>query len=193
MSRRQSKATYHHGDLREACIAAGLELLAESGKDAISFREVARRCHVSPRAPYQHFADKTDFLAALAEKGFEEFGADLRRAKGGLAGLARAYLAFAARRPALMQLMFGSDFEDRASRNPALDRAALATFDELERQIGLVRPRAHARTRRLLAANAWALVHGMAELLRHGQLAHVLGKNDAEAALDVAVTLFAAR
>src|SRR5262245_30339747 len=94
VAKRQLRAAYHHGDLRHACVAAGLALLSKHGKEAVSLREVARRCRVSPRAPYQHFADKTEFLAAVAEEGFKEFGAALAQAEHGLAGLAQAYLDF---------------------------------------------------------------------------------------------------
>ncbi|AKU95510.1 Transcriptional regulator, TetR family [Labilithrix luteola] len=170
---------------------AGLELLSEQGKEAVSLREIARKCRVSPRAPYQHFADKTDFLAALAEEGFKEFGAAMARAEGDFSGLAQAYLDFAVRKPALMQLMFGDDFEDRAKRNPTLHDAALATFGQLEEQIARLHPDRDERSHRLLAVNAWALIHGLSELLRHGQLAHVLpGESSTKAVVDSAVELF---
>ena len=185
------KRQYHHGDLRQGCLAAGLELLGRRGKGAISLREVARMCRVSPRAPYQHFADKTAFLAALAEEGFKEFGAALAGARGDLSGLAQAYLDFAARRPALMQLMFGNDFRHRARRNPALHRAALATFEQLQLQVARLGAGADQRASRLLAVNAWALVHGLSELIRNGQLANVLREeDDTKAVLEAAVGLF---
>lgn len=191
MPARQPKRTYHHGELRGACIQAGLELLASRGKEGVSLREVARRCRVSPRAPYQHFADKTTFLAALAEVGFQRFGSGLIRAGDDLAGLARAYLEFATEHPALMQLMFGADFEDRAARNPALHRAALATFEQLEARIAPLHPGSKPRNARLLAVNAWALVHGLAELDRDGQLDNVLPSNTSLGdVLEVAVRLF---
>jgi AcrR family transcriptional regulator len=34
-------------------------------------REVARRAGVSHNAPYRHFRDKDDLLAAIAEEGFD--------------------------------------------------------------------------------------------------------------------------
>jgi AcrR family transcriptional regulator len=43
-----SKATYHHGDLRAACVSTAMELLEESGETALSLRAVARRAGVSP-------------------------------------------------------------------------------------------------------------------------------------------------
>lgn len=199
MTKRQR--AYHHGDLRQQCLAHGLELLSSGGPEAVSLREVARVCRVSPRAPYQHFADKTAFLAALAEVGFEKFGAALQQAakKGGapharLMAAASAYLKFAAEHPQLMRLMFGNDFSRRRERFPALDAAALATFGMLQGELARVSPRAPARSHRLAAASAWAMVHGLSELARSGQLEHVLpNASERRALLGGAVGLFTRR
>jgi AcrR family transcriptional regulator len=59
-------AAYHHGDLRNALIEAGLEILAQEGANALSLREVARKAGVSHAAPYRHFADKEALIAAIA-------------------------------------------------------------------------------------------------------------------------------
>jgi AcrR family transcriptional regulator len=60
------RAAYHHGDLRRALIAAGLDLAAERGLEEFSLREVARRAGVSTAAPYWHFPDRDALLAAIA-------------------------------------------------------------------------------------------------------------------------------
>ena len=62
--------TYHHGDLRRSLINAALALVAEAQDWTFSLREVARRAGVSHNAPYNHFADKQELLAAVAEAGF---------------------------------------------------------------------------------------------------------------------------
>lgn len=66
----QPARPYHHGDLRNALIQAGLEILAEGGTQALGFREVARRAGVSSAAPYRHFSGKAALIAAIAEAGF---------------------------------------------------------------------------------------------------------------------------
>src|SRR3954447_22902525 len=92
---------YHHGDLRRALLEAALELLAETGGDEVSLREVARRAGVSAMAPYRHFADKAALMAAIRDHGlqllFERLNAadadpDPRRA---LAAQGQAYVGFA--------------------------------------------------------------------------------------------------
>ncbi|HUB46245.1 MAG TPA: TetR family transcriptional regulator, partial [Acetobacteraceae bacterium] len=62
---------YHHGDLRRALIETALQLVTEEQDWTFSLREVARRAGVSHRAPYNHFSEKLDLLAAIAAVGFE--------------------------------------------------------------------------------------------------------------------------
>jgi AcrR family transcriptional regulator len=57
---------YHHGDLRTALIAAGIELIAERGFAGLSVAEAARRTGVSAAAPYRHFPNRDEFLLAIA-------------------------------------------------------------------------------------------------------------------------------
>lgn len=59
-------------DTREALIDAAHDLLDEGGVAAVTLREVGRRAGVSHNAPYKHFVDKNDLLAAVVAR-------DLRR------------------------------------------------------------------------------------------------------------------
>src|SRR5438132_123766 len=63
---RKRPASYHHGDLRSALLAAALTMLKRTGPGALSLREVARKAGVSHQAPYHHFANREQLLAALA-------------------------------------------------------------------------------------------------------------------------------
>ena len=58
------------GGLRRDLIDAARELVEASGTQGLSLREIARRTDVSHSAPYRHFADKEELLAAVAEQGF---------------------------------------------------------------------------------------------------------------------------
>src|SRR5690349_353663 len=62
--------SYHHGNLRDALIAAALELEPEHGPLGISLREVARRVGVTHAAAYHHFENKDALVLAVAEQGF---------------------------------------------------------------------------------------------------------------------------
>lgn len=58
--------TYHHGDLHQALVSAGLELARSGGANAVVLREVTRRTGVSPNAAYRHFAGREDLLDEVA-------------------------------------------------------------------------------------------------------------------------------
>lgn len=59
---------YHHGNLREALIAATVRLIDEGGIASVSVREAAKRVGVSPGAPFRHFPNRTALLTAVAEE-----------------------------------------------------------------------------------------------------------------------------
>ena len=134
MSTSPSRA-YHHGALKTALLDAADALLDEGGAGAVSLREAARRAGVSATAPYRHFADKEALLAALATRGFEQFGAALEDAardeSDPLAAMGLAYVRFALARPGRFRLMFGPGISDR-SRYPELQAAAARAFEWLE-------------------------------------------------------------
>jgi AcrR family transcriptional regulator len=106
---------YHHGDLRRALIDAGSALLREGQDWNFSLREVARRAGVSHNAPYNHFTDKRDLLAAVAAVGFQELRdrmvsaiAGITNPKTALIKTAMVYVSFGVENPARYRLMFGS-------------------------------------------------------------------------------------
>jgi AcrR family transcriptional regulator len=168
---------YHHGDLRRALIDASIGLIGESGPNGLTLREVARRAKVSHTAPYRHFQDKSDLLAAVAEQGFT----DLRRAVDeALAGITTpldrlrhcgaAYVTFALERTAHFRVMFGTELD--AERHPTARAAADRAFEALveviaECQEAKVLAPEKTRTK---ARFAWSLVHGIADLTIGRQL-----------------------
>jgi AcrR family transcriptional regulator len=167
---------YHHGDLRAALIQSGLELIREVGADAFTLREAARRSNVSHTAPYRHFRDKSELLAAIAEEGFELLAKEMRRAgetKGTaverLVRAGRAYVDFALRRPEHFKVMFAARLDPE--RHPAARHAADEAFGGL---VALVIGCQQAKEVRALppltvARIAWSQVHGIATLASGGQ------------------------
>jgi AcrR family transcriptional regulator len=159
-----SKATYHHGDLRAALVAAALELLDESGETDLSLRAVARRAGVSPAAPYRHYADREALASAVAAVGYRELAARLTAAHPcpstpeQLASVAIAYVQFALERPALFRIMFGEPCDrDNDERAAATAAVSLYVRAIAERTFPQADPDA-------LATALWALVHGLAFL-----------------------------
>src|SRR6204780_1125637 len=106
---------YHHGDLRHALIEAALALVTEEQDWTFQLREVARRAGVSHNAPYNHFTDKRDLLAAVAVVGFAARRERIQSATSGIANARTAlvksavvYVTFGVENPAHYRLMFGS-------------------------------------------------------------------------------------
>lgn len=53
--------------LKERLILAGIEEIQEVGISAFSLRQIAKKCEVSPAAPYKHFESKQDFIVGVIE------------------------------------------------------------------------------------------------------------------------------
>jgi AcrR family transcriptional regulator len=162
---------YHHGDLRAALLAAAEAELAERGVEGFSLRSVAKRAGVSHAAPAHHFSDAKGLLTALAAEGFRQFlAAQASREAMALpdpasqlvaAGL--GYVDFAIARPTLFRLLWQSgrpDFSD-----PELEKAARAAFQHLVDQVTAAGGQSTADE-----AAAWAMAHGLADLLASGRL-----------------------
>jgi AcrR family transcriptional regulator len=129
---RMTGQRYHHGNLRSALLEHAARTVDERGVQALSLRELAREVGVSHGAPRRHFPDRQALLDALAEDGFERLGGELGRAveaagsgfRARLHALAQAYIAFAMRRPALLELMFAGKRREGADRvRETADRA----------------------------------------------------------------------
>lgn len=129
------RTAYHHGNLRAALLERAEEMLDVMGPHDLSLRELARSVGVSHGAPRRHFPDRQALLDALSEAGFERLGAELDSATAGLpqapaAGgvvdeeafvrhlsvFAHAWVRFAVRHAALLELMFAPRDRPGAAR-----------------------------------------------------------------------------
>jgi len=175
----RTERSYHHGDLRNALIEAGLAALATQDAADLSLRSLARALGVSANAVYRHFADKDALLSALAAEGFRRFAAEQEQAQNA-AGCVDApgnelasglrYVQFAQRHPGLFRLMFGRFLH--ASQDPELQAAAMGAFQQLLAQSRPAGSRADPPDEATLmrALSKWSLVHGLSHLLLEGQL-----------------------
>ena len=73
----QPQKSYHHGNLRAELLDTAIEQLRQVGADELSLRALARAIGVSQTAPYRHFADKGELLAAMATRGYRNLLAAL--------------------------------------------------------------------------------------------------------------------
>ena len=168
---RKPRNAYHHGDLREALIAAALQEAEQGGAEAISIKALAKKLGVSQPAPYRHFADREALISAVAAEAFRQFSTELagaidkrgRRSK--LSCFAQTMLEFGLSRNGIFRLMFGSRVIACAPEDSELHAATRETFallvDALEAPaVGLLRERQ--------ALKIWASLHGVVMLSEQG-------------------------
>jgi AcrR family transcriptional regulator len=133
---------YHHGNLRAALLAQAERTVRERGVQALSLRELAREVGVSHGAPRRHFPDRQALLDALAEAGFTRLGQALQDAfddagedfRARLQATAAAYIRFATRDAALLELMFAAKHEQQSGDLQAAAENTFAVLLELIRQ-----------------------------------------------------------
>ena len=168
---------YHHGDLRQAVIDAGLALLVSRPLDELGLREVAREVGVSATALYRHFADKQALKTALAQAGLDRLAqaqqAASAQAGGGAVGFLAsglAYVRFAVDQPVLFRLVFSHAQPDEAVLDLAPERMSDALRCLRQDIAALLPPGRPAAEHKAAALHAWALVHGLALLVLDRQI-----------------------
>ncbi|MBQ3924825.1 MAG: TetR/AcrR family transcriptional regulator, partial [Firmicutes bacterium] len=172
--------TYHHGNLRQALIEAGIRIINEQGEEALSLRKVAAACEVSHAAPYAHFKDKEELLAAMKSSVTGQFTAKLEQAVEGADGasaagaeqkilaMGRAYISFFSHNPDYFTFLFGKQKlvahlrmdEDHEEDYPPFKllktvfrqylKESGRAISPAEQEVGLIK--------------IWSSVHGMAAL-----------------------------
>jgi AcrR family transcriptional regulator len=167
----QDGRPYHHGDLSRALVLAGRRILEKEGPNALSLRAVAREAGVSPAAPYHHFKDKCDLLAAVASEGWHELGeaivaarANAKTPRQGLSEIGVAYVIFARKNPNLYRLMYDTacDSEDMPTHakdessgwgqvRASLIAAGMDPDNDLELKLATI--------------SSWCAAHGVAEMV----------------------------
>lgn len=131
---------YHHGDLRAALIDTAIELIGERGVRGFSLAEASRRLGVAVSAPYAHFADRDDLLAAVAVRAFELCHAALvpemekfSDPADSLAAMARAYVRFAAGHRPLFEMLYESGVDK--ARHPEIEAAERPLEDAFQGRV----------------------------------------------------------
>jgi AcrR family transcriptional regulator len=170
--RSERRGRYHHGELKAALVDAAVELIAERGVRNFSLAEASRRLGVTVAAPYRHFADRDELLAAVAVRAFGALGAAVtaevtagdppdRR----LASMAASYVRFAGANRALFEVLSGPGIDK--DRFPEVRRAAEPVAAALTSCVGLICGNDAEAATALVSAVA-ASAHGYATLLLDG-------------------------
>ena len=167
--------SYHHGNLRQALIDAGIKIINENGEENLSLRKVAAACDVSDAAPYAHFKDKEELIDAIKENVTERFMEklveaveDKPTADAAIIAMGRAYITFFSKNPDYFIFLFGKqnitahlkmnrEFKDDYPPFLLLRRMYLKHLEENglektyeEQEIDIIK--------------IWSIVHGMASI-----------------------------
>jgi AcrR family transcriptional regulator len=157
------------GALRSALVAASFELLSESGLAGFSVAELARRLGVSTAAPYRHFRDREELLAAVAARAAGELADAMRAAVDAagadpvdrLAATAGAYVRFVSARGAGFDVIFARELRPLHDDDLAeAGRELMTLLLDLARQAGHLEPVEALR----LLEQLITLAHGFATL-----------------------------
>ncbi|GAA4885298.1 TetR/AcrR family transcriptional regulator [Kitasatospora terrestris] len=178
----QERKERERADRERLIVATARELAEQQGWDAVTTRRLAERIEYSQPVLYSHFRGKREIIGAVALQGATEMAAALRAATaaatvtadGGadglrtrVAALARAYLAFAERNPALYDAMFRLDgglaFAQEDTPEQLKDAFA-ALLETLAEAAG------DGVDPGLFTETFWAALHGLATLTRAGRL-----------------------
>ncbi len=165
--------------LKEACVQAAREVIAEHGVEGWSMRDVARKLDISHQAPYRHFPSRDHLLAEIMRRCFEDFAHFLdqkSKAKKDdeLRGMGVAYMTYAAKHPLEYRLMFGTPWPEPAA-HPDLVKYAVHAFDVLRRN--LLQSHGDKRNAKqqseLEAMFIWSALHGLATIDQSNVMAHL--------------------
>lgn len=164
---------YHHGNLRNALIGAGLELINTEGEENLSLRKAALKCGVSNAAPYAHFNSKDEFIAAIQQHIMDLFTSTLEQTVEMYADtpnillmLGTAYVKFFYKNPLYFDFLFSrNNIQINLSLDCAgekeipplkiLKQIATQTFRKIDMPESVIQNKIIAM---------WALVHGLSAI-----------------------------
>jgi AcrR family transcriptional regulator len=194
----RAKTRFHHGDLREALIAATRDLLIEHGPDGFTLADACRRAGVTTAAPYKHFRDKQEILEDIVARGFEELTAANAKAVAeggpgtvaGITAMGLSYLDFAVAQPAVFRLMFGHKSRTVEHVDESGNRCLKSVIEQVA---AYSRKHGHTADAEKIAIRLWTFVHGASSLELDGDYERVApGLNVHELIADVTPKLLGA-
>ena len=185
-----AKRGYHHGNLREALVAAGLRAIAEDGAASFSLRDVARRAGVTATAVYRHFTDKDALFAAIAVESLDRLRTTMDEAVAAAPAdpLERfratgiAYVRFAVAHPAHFLALCVPGMSERVPDEMKLAYAERQAAEAAEIMAGQAAGTIAPMPLDALFVSARAIVHGLAHMIVQGELGPVDATRAAELA-----------
>ena len=169
---------YHHGDLYNALIESGSDVIKSKGLKGLSLREVAKTLGVSHTAPYRHFKDKNALMLAIAQKEYDRLGLKMqhiatqehRPALDRIVDCGCAYVEHTLENPEFASLMFSGQYKSgKAHQFSHEDNSCFQIFVDLfnaAQSEGQLRQ----EPSQLQALCLWTSMHGLMMLFVSGQI-----------------------
>ncbi|WP_406021065.1 TetR/AcrR family transcriptional regulator [Nocardioides sp. NBC_00850] len=170
----QERKQRERADRERLILATARELAEQQGWDAVTTRRLAERIEYSQPVLYSHFRGKREIIGAVALEGASEMAVAMRSATAAastprerVAALARAYLDFAERNPAVYDALFQLDGGLAYAQEDTPEQLKDA-FAALMETLGEVAGDGVAPE--LFTEVFWASLHGVATLTRSRRL-----------------------
>ena len=192
------RSRFHHGQLREAVVAATTTIVEREGHQSVSLRAVAHAVGVTEPAIYRHFASKEEILAEVSAAGMRRFMAAISDALASkpdpldaVEETGRTYVRFAFANPGWFRLSFSRIGTEQLSKHhtvqEAMFEAGAAYMQKMYATLGQFIPKARVPD----AYRAfWALAHGLSSFVVERVFQLVQTDEERVAAADAAIKLF---
>lgn len=198
----KSPKAYHKNNLKAELIQAAVGIIQAEGVEALTLRGLAKVTGVSRTAPYRHFKDKEELIAAIAEEGFRLLNEAMSRVVDSIPNegtnipesfplesiIAQSieYVRFAQNYSSHFKVMFSFNRETLAEQEGLLREASkslggLISSVEACQEAQLVKPGDSFQ----IAVSAWSLIHGYGNLVSQGLFEFLSG--DQETSIEDAV------
>jgi AcrR family transcriptional regulator len=167
-------------DLKEACVQAARDVIAEKGIEHLSLRDVARKLGVSHQAPYRHYPSRDHLLAEVIARCFRGFASflDARQQfqdpEQDLESLGRQYIAYAMKHPLEYRLMFGAPWP-AMTEDSDLICDAIHSFNVLRGVLGRIHGTGKGAREKidLDAMFIWSTMHGFVTIAQSNAMKHL--------------------
>lgn len=111
---KDTKKTYHHGNLAESLLNAVDQIATQFGLEAVTLRGCAKLVGVSPSSAFRHYADKRTLMTAFATRALHQLSDAMSEAKAQASqketnafhAVGLAYITFALDKPAFFRAMW---------------------------------------------------------------------------------------
>ena len=158
---------YHHGNLEQALLEAGVREARTTGSRNLGVNFLAKKVDVSPMAVYRHFTNAENLRARISQQAREELARRMVTAIGAesdvrnrFQAVGRTYIRFALDEPGLFAAAFvACDESPNREDNPSAWLVFHNSIVELCDAGIIAQPEVEQ-----VASFAWAAVHGYATL-----------------------------